>query len=194
MTTDHCMQGGATGFNNSKVIWCCGAGCSTFLQVYFELCWWLNIATVAELTIPENQRIYSRFSLKDSPESSKHETSFSTFFDALSQADVSIFKMEKISRKKVRRERIVVASQNIASKVVRAFVVFHTHARGQSTISCPHLAVFAGFSSLSARNSINGQSVSPPFHHLLRSWPTCILSDQGTPVHFYLPPSPRPWN
>ena len=82
-----------------------------------------------------------------SPEPSKHETSFSTFFDALSQADVSIFKMEKIPRKKVRRERIVVASQNIASKVVRAFVVFHTHARGQSTISCPHLAVFAGFSS-----------------------------------------------
>ena len=158
------MQGSSAVLNNSQFRWwrhwCGRARSPTHVPTSHELQWRLNIATVAELAVPEDFN-FGEFEFSTiSPEPSKHETSFSTFFDALSQADVSILKMEKISRKKVRRERIVVASQNIASKVVRAFVVFHTHARGQIAISCPHLAVFAGFSSLSARNSINGQSVS----------------------------------
>ena len=145
------MQGSAAVLNNSKLRWWRHwyrrARSPTHVPTSHELQWRLNIATVAELAVPEDFNLGEFEFSTISPEPSKHETSFSTFFDALSQADVSIFKMEKIPRKKVRRERIVVASQNIASKVVRAFVVFHTHARGQSTISCPHLAVFAGFSS-----------------------------------------------
>ena len=146
MTTDHCMQGGATGFNNSKVIWCFRAGCSTFLQVYFELCWWLNIATVAELTIPENQRICSRFSLKDSPESSKHETSFSAGFYTSNHTDsIASIEMDAFSHKKMRWEwiRMIVASQYIACKRVWASIVVHTGASAQIAICSPYFSVLA---------------------------------------------------
>ena len=52
------------------------------------------------------------------PESRKHEASFSACFDTSSHTDVASIKMEEVSRKKMRRERIIVASKDIASKVV----------------------------------------------------------------------------
>ena len=59
LTTDHCVQGCAAVFNNSEVRWwrhwCWGARRPTHVPSSHELCWRFNIATVAELAVPEAQ-------------------------------------------------------------------------------------------------------------------------------------------
>ena len=85
---------------------------------------------------------------KASPKSCKHEASFSTCFDASSHTDVTSIEMEKVSRKEVRRERVIVASQDITSKIVRALVVFHTFPCAQHTIRSPYLSMLAEWKTL----------------------------------------------
>ena len=98
---------------------------------------------MAELAVPEVGKGIELGINSTLPESRKQETSFPASFDTSSHTDVSRSKMEKVSSKEMRWERVIVASQDVASKVVRAFVVLHTHTRGQHTICCPYLSVLA---------------------------------------------------
>ena len=84
---------------------------------------------MAELAVPEVGKGIELGINSTLPESRKQETSFPACFDTSSHTDVASIKMEKVSSKEVRWERVIVASQDVASKVVRAFVVLHTHAR-----------------------------------------------------------------
>ena len=140
------MQRGPTGFNDSKVRWrwhwCGRARCPTHVPANNELRWGFNVAAVAELTVPGAKDTFVHYRVL-TPESSKHEASFSTCFDTSGHTDVSIIEMEEVSRKEVRWERVIVAAQQIASKVVRALIMFQTHAGCQYTICSPHLSMLA---------------------------------------------------
>ena len=111
-------------------------GGSTFPQ-------WQNWRSLAAQNIRQRQQL----PYQDQPESSKHETFFSTGFDAARNADVPIIlttKAERISRKMVRRERVVVTSKNVVCKVVCALVVFLAVARCQVAVGGSYLSMLAG--------------------------------------------------
>ena len=87
-----------------------------------------------------------RISIKSLPESSKHKTSLSACFDTSNHTEsVAIFEMDTFSHKEVGWEwvRVMVASQNVVGKGVRAFVMFHTGACAQIAIRSPYISMLA---------------------------------------------------
>ena len=104
---------------------------------------WQNWRSLAAKYICQKQQ----FPYQDQPEPSKHEAFFSTGFDAARNADVPIIlttKAERVSREKVRRERVVVTSKNIVCKDVCALVVFLAVACCQVTVGGSYLSMLAG--------------------------------------------------
>ena len=111
-------------------------GGSTFPQ-------WQNWRSLAAHYIRQKQQL----PYQDQPESSKHETFFSTGFDAARNADVPIIlttKAERISGKKERRKRVVVTSKNVVCKVVCALVVFLAVACCQIAVGGSYLSMLTG--------------------------------------------------
>ena len=110
-------------------------GGSTFPQ-------WQNWRSLAAQNIRQRQQL----PYQDQPESSKHETFFSTGFDAAGNADVPIIftKAERISGKKERRKRVVVTSKNVVCKVVCALVMFLAVARCQVAVGGSYLSMLTG--------------------------------------------------
>ena len=81
-----------------------------------------------------------------SPESCEQEASLSTCFDTASHTNTSILASKKNSfpPKKMRWIGVVVASQNVAPKAVRALVMFLAIACCQLTVGSSNLSVLAG--------------------------------------------------
>ena len=81
-----------------------------------------------------------------SPESCEQEASLSTSFDTASHTNTSILASKKngFPPKKMRWIGVVVASQNVAPKAVRALVMFLAIACCQLTVGSSNLSVLAG--------------------------------------------------
>ena len=153
LSTCHRVQGGATVVHNPKVSWrrhrsgrtrCPALAPSSTL----ELCWGFHVPAVAELAVSEYKSTLSitQFLRMASLESCEQEASLSTSFDTPCHAYISFLASKKNSfpPKKMRWIGVVVASQNVAPKAVRALVMFLAIACCQLTVGSSNLSVLAG--------------------------------------------------